>query len=57
MTLRDFAGQVSAAFLPDEFENRAHAERRLGRLYQDLLGIRSHKLLSSLAASYRGNGE
>lgn len=50
--LRDFSGQVSGVFTPDEFETQAWWEKRLSRLYQDLLGVRSRKLLESLAASF-----
>lgn len=41
LTLRDFTGEASTDFAPDELENPLHMKFRMYRLWGDLLQVRS----------------
>jgi hypothetical protein len=41
LSLRDFSGEVSTEFTPDELQNRLHMKVRLYRLWGDLLQVRN----------------
>ncbi len=55
LRLSDWTGSATAAFEPKELESPTRLERRLRRVWGELLRIRSHKLLDDLLSS--GNGE
>jgi hypothetical protein len=43
LTIRDFTGQVSTDFAPDELQNPLHMRFRMYRLWGDLLQIRNNQ--------------
>ena len=43
LTIRDFTGQVSTDFAPDELQNPLHMRVRLYRLWGDLLQVRNNQ--------------
>lgn len=43
LTIRDFTGEVSTEFAPDDLQNRLHMKVRLSRLWGDLLQIRNNQ--------------
>jgi hypothetical protein len=43
LTLRDFTGEVSTDFTPDELQNPLHMKVRLSRLWGDLLQVRNNQ--------------
>jgi hypothetical protein len=53
LTIRDFTGEVSTDFSPDELENPLHMQVRLSRLWGDLLQIlnnQQHQQVQTLSA-------
>jgi hypothetical protein len=50
LKLKDFTGEVSADFAPDELRNAAHMHVRLYRLWGDLLRIRNNQVHNSAIA-------
>jgi hypothetical protein len=48
LRLSDFAGSVTGTFEPSELDSFKHARSRLRDLYDDLLQIRTGKLLARL---------
>ncbi len=57
LKVRDYTGEVSAAFDPDELRSLSDLRYRLLRLWGDLLQIRSHKQLQELTESSGRLGE
>jgi hypothetical protein len=43
LTIRDFTGEASTDFSPDELQNALHMKVRLARLWGDLLQIRNNQ--------------
>jgi hypothetical protein len=43
LTIRDFTGEVSTDFSPDELQNPLHMRFRLYRLWGDLLEVRNNQ--------------
>jgi hypothetical protein len=43
LTIRDFTGEVSTDFTPDELQNPLHMKFRLYRLWGDLLQVRNNQ--------------
>ena len=43
LTIRDFTGEVSTDFAPDELQNPLHMRVRLYRLWGDLLQVRNNQ--------------
>lgn len=51
LRLRDWSGQVEADFTAEDMRNMDLLRRKMGRLWGDLLQIRSHKLIESRGRS------
>jgi hypothetical protein len=43
LTIRDWTGEVSTDFAPDELQNRLHMRVRIPLLWDDLLRVRSNQ--------------
>jgi hypothetical protein len=50
LEIRDWTGRVETTFAPDELKNPVQTSARLLRLWGDLLQLRSHQQLASLAS-------
>ena len=57
LEISDFTGAVSTRFAPDELRNTSHMQVRLGRLWGDLLQVRSHKQVEKLRQLVREQGD
>lgn len=60
LTLKDFTGQVSTEFAPEELRNSLHMHVRLYRLWGDLLQHRSdeqHKIVQTISGQISGGAE
>ena len=60
LTIRDFTGEVSTDFAPDELQNPLHMKVRLSRLWGDLLQIRNnqqHQQVLTISAQVTAGSE
>jgi hypothetical protein len=56
LRIRDFMGEASASFAPEQLESPSYMERRLNRLWGDLLQDRNHKQLQELLGAGQPEG-